>query len=201
MPLVWCSGQNIDRIVTVFKAFRRAGRQFIVDMYAAEILRATGNERLPQAGWEGVRVFLPASQKWRIKNERAFDIPKPYNPCRIFPERLAEAAPESVMLFRHSMARDLEDAGCLDGGSVVCSVWPGYIANEANRRFDEWVKARGLTLHFCHTSGHAAVADLRRLRDAFADAVAVPVHLGDRERFAASFGNVELHEDGERWSA
>jgi ribonuclease J len=200
MPLVWCSGQNIDRIVTVFKACRRAGRQFIVDMYAAEILRATGNERLPQAGWEGVRVFLPESQKWRIKSERAFDIPKPYHPFRIFPERLAGAAPESVMLFRPSMVRDLEEAGCLDGGSVVCSVWPGYIASEANRRFDEWVKARGLPLHFCHTSGHASVADLRRLRNAFAGAVAVPVHLEDRGRFATSFCNVELHEDGEWWS-
>ena len=30
MPLVWCSGQNIDRIVTVFKACRQAGRQFIL---------------------------------------------------------------------------------------------------------------------------------------------------------------------------
>src|ERR1700719_4918779 len=42
MPLVWCSGQNIDRIVTIYKACQRANRQLIVDMYAAEILRATG---------------------------------------------------------------------------------------------------------------------------------------------------------------
>jgi ribonuclease J len=200
MPLVWCSGQNIDRLVTVFKACRRAGRQFIVDLYTAEILRATGNERLPQANWDGVRVFLPESQKRRIKKEKSFDIPKPYHPFRIYPEQLAEAASTSVMLFRPSMARDLEQAGCLDDGCVVCSVWPGYITSEANRRFDEWVKARGLPMHFCHTSGHASVADLRRLRIAFAGAVAVPVHLEDRERFASSFSNVELHEDGEWWS-
>jgi len=24
MPLVWCSGQNIDRLVTIFKACRKA---------------------------------------------------------------------------------------------------------------------------------------------------------------------------------
>lgn len=200
MPLVWCSGQNIDRLVTVFKACRRAGRQFIVDMYAAEILRATGNERLPQAGWDGVRVFLPAGQKRRIKSEQAFDVAKPYYPYRIYSERLAKAAAESVLLFRPSMAKDVEEAGCLEGGCVVCSVWPSYLASEAGRRFDVWVKARGLPVHYCHTSGHACMADLRRLRDAFAGAVAVPVHLADRERFAASFSNVELHEDGEWWS-
>ena len=78
------SGQNIDRIVTIYKACQRANRQIIVDMYAAEILRATGNPRLPQAGWNGIQVFLPASQKWRIQNEKAFDIATPYDRYRIY---------------------------------------------------------------------------------------------------------------------
>lgn len=199
MPLVWCSGQNIDRIVTIFKACKQVGRQFIVDMYTAEILRATGNERLPQADWNGIRVFLPASQKWRIKNEKAFDVPRPYYPYRIYPEKLAEAASTSVILFRPSMVRDLEEAGCVKDGCVVCSVWPGYIGTEGNRRFVEWVKARGLPLHHCHTSGHASIADLGRLRNAFPDAIAVPVHLSDRERFVELFHGVQLHEDGEWW--
>jgi len=201
MPLIWCSGQNVDRIVTIFKACRRAGRQFILDMYTAEILRATGNDKLPQASWGGIRVFLPASQKWRIKNEQAFEIAKPYSPFRIYPENLAEAASRSVMLFRPSMVRDLEDAGCLNEGSVICSVWPGYLAGEGNRRFVDWLKGRGLPLHFCHTSGHAPIADLRRLRDTLTDAVVVPVHLADRDRFVASFGNVRLANDGDWWSA
>lgn len=200
MPLVWCSGQNIDRIVTIWKACLAVGRQFIVDMYTAEILRATGNRRLPQADWKGMRVFLPRSQKWRIKSEQAFDVAKPYYPFRIYPEHLAEAASKSVMLFRPSMVRDMEDADCLKDGCVVCSVWPGYIAAEGNRRFVEWMQGRGLPLHHCHTSGHASVADLRRLRNAFADAIAVPVHLEDRERFATLFSNVKLHEDQEWWS-
>ena len=199
MSLVWCSGQNIDRIVTVFKACRRARRHFIIDMYTAEILRATGNERLPQASWDGIRVYLPASQKRRIINEQTFDIPKPYSRYRIYPEKLAQAASQSVLLFRPSMVRDVEESNCLEGASVVCSIWPGYIANERSRWFEEWVKARGLPIHYCHTSGHPCVADLWRLREAFAGAVAVPVHLEDRERFSATFSNVELHEDGEWW--
>jgi ribonuclease J len=199
MPLVWCSGQNIDRIVTVFKACRRAGREFIIDIYAAEMLRATDNERLPQADWNGVRVFLPSSQKRRILQEQAFEVSNLYRPYRIFPEALAEAASKSVMLFRPSMVRDLEKAGCLEGGCVVCSVWPGYMADEGNREFAGWSKERGLPLHFCHTSGHASVADLRRLRDAFSNAIAVPVHLADRERFSTLFSKVVLHEDGEWW--
>jgi len=199
MPLVWCSGQNLDRIVTIFKACRRFGRQFIIDMYTAEMLRATGNPRLPQADWNGIRVFLPFGQKWRFMKEKAFKISNPYYPYRIYKERIAEVASESVMLFRPSMVRDMDEAGCLKDGCVVCSVWPGYIADERNQRFVEWVTTRSLPLHYCHTSGHASPSDLRRLRNAFAEAVAVPVHLEDRDRFAALFAGVELHEDGDWW--
>jgi ribonuclease J len=54
-------------------------------------------------------------------------------------------------------------------------------------------------MEFCHTSGHATVPDLRRMRTAFSDAIAVPVHLKDRGRFVELFDNVELHDDGEWW--
>lgn len=199
MPLVWCSGQNIDRIVTVFKACLRAKRQFIVDMYTAEILRATNNPRLPQAEWNNVRVFLPDTQMWRIKKEQAFDISDSYKPHRIYWHQLAGAASNSVMLFRPSMVRDLEKAECLKDGCVVNSVWAGYLDKEQNRWFVEWLKKRDLPLHFCHTSGHASVPDLRRMRNAFPDAVVVPVHLTERERFVELFSKVERHEDGERW--
>ncbi len=199
MPLVWCSGQNIDRIVTVFKACRASKRQFIVDMYTAEILRATDNPRLPQAEWNGVRVFLPETQRGRIKKANAFDISDDYKRYRIHWHQLAGAASRSVMLFRPSMVRDLDGAECLENGCVVCSVWDGYLKGEKNQWFVKWMAERGLRVRPCHTSGHASLPDLRRMRDAFADAVAVPVHLQDRERFMALFNKVQLREDGEWW--
>ena len=199
MPLVWCSGQNIDRIVTIFKACKRSGRQLIIDMYTAEMLRATGNENIPQAEWNGIHVFLPASQRRRIIQEKAFEVSDSYKPYRIFPEKLAEAASKSVMLIRPSMVRDLEEANCLDGASVVCSMWAGHLDDPTNKQFVDWVKSRRMALHCCHTSGHASVDDLRRMRDAFTTAIAVPVHLVDRERFVSLFSNVQLHDDGEWW--
>ncbi len=199
MPLVWCSGQNIDRIVTIYKACLASKRQFIVDMYTAEILRATDNPRLPQAEWNGVRVFLPDTQRWRIKKERAFDISDSYKPYRIHWNQLAGAASKSVMLFRPSMVRDLDGAECLKDACVVCSVWDGYLEGEKNQWFVKWMAERGLRVRPCHTSGHASVPDLRRMRNAFPDAVAVPVHLQDQERFKALFNNVRQRDDGEWW--
>lgn len=199
MPLVWCSGQNIDRIVTIFKACRLAGRKFIIDMYTAEILRATQNSSLPQANWRGIQVFLPTSQWLQLEKAEASAISNDYLPYRISSKSLAKAASDSVMLFRPSMVRDLEKAECLGSGCVVCSMWDGYLKLENNQWFADWVAERGLPLHHCHTSGHASVADLKRLRNAFSNAVAVPVHLSDRGRFAELLGNVQIHNDGEWW--
>jgi len=200
MPLVWCSGQNLDRVVTIWKACLKVDRQFIIDMYTAAMLRATGNERMPQADWDKIRVFLPDTQKWRIMKEKAFDISDSYKPHRIYWNQLAGAASKSVMLFRPSMVRDLEGAGCLKDACVICSEWAGYLEKENNRWFVEWRRQTGIPLRTCHTSGHASVPDLRRMRDAFPDAIAVPVHLEDRERFQTLFSNVRLREDREWWN-
>lgn len=197
MPLVWCSGQNIDRIVTIFRACKRAGRQFIIDVYTAEILRATGNPRIPKASWDGIKVFLPGSQKRRIIQEQAFDVSNAYRPWRIFPEALPDAAARSVMLFRPSMVRDLENANCLNGSGVICSVWGGYLGTSQNQKFVEWTKTKNIPIHHCHTSGHASIADLKRLRDAFPKAIAIPVHLAYRPGFAKLFHGTSLLDDGQ----
>ena len=199
MPFVWCSGQNIDRILTIFKACRRAGRHFIIDMYTAEILRATGNDRLPQAKWDSISVFLPLSQKIRVIQTQSFHISNSYKPNRIYDNDIAKVASESVMLFRPNMNRDLEKVGCLEGSCVVNSVWAGYLESEKNQWFAKWMKDREIPLHLIHTSGHASISDLRRMRNAFPDALAVPVHLEDPERFTNLFNNVQLHDDGDWW--
>jgi len=199
MPLVWCSGQNIDRIVTVYKAAKKARRQLIVDMYTAHILKATGNPRLPQASWSDMRVFLPKFQKARIKRQHDFALAKEYRPFRIFPEELTEMAGRSVMLFRPTMCQDVEQADCLAGAELVYSMWDGYLKDEKTKPFLAWLKERGIPMHKCHTSGHAPLFDLQRLRKAFGTAVAVPVHCAEPDVFAKRFDGVTVHGDNEWW--
>jgi ribonuclease J len=199
MGLVMCSGQNIDRIVSIFKSCIRSGRSLIVDMYTAEVLRATENPNIPQAAWEQIHVFLPANQKMRIIKERAFDIANHYRRERIYPEDLKSAAPRSVMLFRPSMMRDLSNADCLKDAGLVYSMWDGYLKEPRMKSFLDWLDKWQIPMVQCHTSGHASVKDLQKLRDAFSEAIAVPIHTYNPERFKDLFGKVEIHGDGEWW--
>lgn len=199
MPLVWVSAQNIDRIVTLRKACMSAGRQLIIDAYTAHILEATGNPRLPQAGWDNIKVFVPTSQKMRIFHSKKFALTDRVRPSRVYPRQLRAAAAKSVMVFRPSMIRDLEAANCLENASVICSLWKGYLDQDQSKPFRDWLVSRRIPLRHCHTSGHASVPDLQMLRKAFDAAVVVPVHLENRERYVELFENVEVHHDGEWW--
>lgn len=199
MPLIWCSGQNIDRLVSVFRAAKRSGRQFIVDMYTAHILKATGNPRLPQAHWPEVRVFLPMFQKNRIKRNKEFELAAEYKPHRIFHEHLAAAARESVMLFRPSMQGDMEQANCLEGACMVYSMWDGYLEDDSMKPFRVWLAQKAIPLHPCHTSGHASLPHLKRLRKAFSSAIVVPVHTDVPSLYERVFGHVHVRLDGEWW--
>ena len=53
---VWTSSQNIDRVVTVFRAAKRTGRLLVIDVYAAVVLEATGRATIPQSWWDDVRL-------------------------------------------------------------------------------------------------------------------------------------------------
>ncbi|MBI1338461.1 MAG: MBL fold metallo-hydrolase [Phycisphaera sp.] len=197
LVLVWASGQNIDRLVTLYKACRRAKRQLILDVYTIHILRATGNEHIPQAGWQDIRVFLPKSQKRRILQDQSFELVNPLKTYRIYPEAFATEADRSVMLFRPSMIRDLDAIEHLKIGRLIVSVWGGYLKNEKNKPLMGWLEQRSIPMDRCHTSGHADANLLGDIRRAFPQALLVPIHGEAPETFARWPDRLLVGNDGE----
>lgn len=86
MVLACYSAQNIDRLVTLFRAARRCGRTFVMDLYTATMARATGRATIPQADWDGVRVFVPLSQRIKVKESGEFERITWLRGRRLFPE-------------------------------------------------------------------------------------------------------------------
>jgi len=195
--LVWCSSQNTDRVASVFQAAKEAGRGLIIDLYTAEIMRAASDISLPRPGSDGVKVYLPLSQKQLIKREQAYQISNRYYPHRIYPEKLAVAAPKSVMIFRPKMLRELKKQNCLKDGLLITSLWSGTVKKEID--CIQEVKSLGLTYDHVHTSGHATVEELQQFVNAFPNSRIVPIHLEDREGFGRMTSSVEFRNDREWW--
>jgi ribonuclease J len=199
LVLAYYSGQNIDRLVSVYKAARRAGRVLILDLYGAAIAAATGRATIPQADWTTVRVFVPAAQRRAIIETAAFDEIEGIRNSRIFPEELRALAPRAVLTTRGSMTQEIERANCLDGATAVWSMWPGYLEQPGGARVKAWLEQRGIPLRVAHASGHAAVSDLQALAAAISADKVVPIHTEGADRYAHLFERVSVHEDGAWW--
>ena len=196
------SPQNIDRVVTLFRAAKRTGRTLVLDLYAASITRATRRlDTIPQADWDGVRVFVPVAQRVRVQREQAFKRIDWVKPHRLYPEQLAPLADKLVITFRYSMATDLDRAGCLTDAQAVWSMWPGYLDDPSGTRLRNWLEQRGIPLVLAHSSGHARIEDLQRFATTVSASQVVPIHTSAPQRFPDLFANVVIRNDGEWWTA
>jgi len=199
MVLVACSAQNIDRVVTVYRAAKQSDRTLVVDAYAAEVLKATGSEHIPKPvrGWPNIAVYIPYSQRRRLKEKGIAPIVDSYRGFRLWPEQLAEYAPRSVMLFRPWMLHDLERVKAMTDAQVIWSQWEGYLKESPGTQLKEECKKRNISFEVIHTSGHASPGDLKRLAAAVAPKRLIPIHTFERDRFPDLFDNVTLIDDGQ----
>lgn len=197
--LVSASAQNIDRIVTIFRAARRSGRRLLIDLYTAAILEATGHPAIPQSDWDDVGLFVPSHQKKQIIRKQAIELLDRHKKHRIFPERLATQAARSVLLFRTIHQDDLVAEGALHGARLFFSMWEGYLKQKSGLELQAWAEAHGVPLATLHTSGHASPADLARFVKAINPGALVPIHSFQPGRYEELFPRVERHEDGEWW--
>jgi len=201
LVLVAASAQNIDRVVSIFRAARSTGRTLVVDLYAAEILRATGRETVPQTSWPDVVTFVPFHQRVKVKKTERFDLLETHGSGRIFAEALTAHPGRYVVLFRASLLDDLVRAGCLGGARAIWSQWSGYLAQEKGRALVAAMAAHELAFEVVHTSGHASPLDLQRLAGAISPHALVPIHTFGARRYPEIFENVTVYSDGEWWEA
>jgi ribonuclease J len=195
LMLLCFSGQNIDRFVTFLRAAMRSDRVLVIDAYMAALISGVAMPGLPDvAGHPHLRVFLPKSQKRMIVREQRFDLIEPYRSKRVFLEELQAHPQRYAMMFRASMAQDLDGLE-LAGGGLIYSLWPGYLDRD---RVDlrVWARDKGLDFHIVHSSGHASPADLRRMAEAIAPHRLVPIHTKQPSAYDALYPVVQIATNG-----
>lgn len=199
LVLVQTSAQNIDRIVSIFRACKRSGRKLIIDLYAAAVLEATNNPKIPQSTWKEIMLYIPQYQRIQIKKNEWFDLLNRHSSHRIFNEHLKDLSGISVLLFRPVHIRDLEKASCLENASFIYSQWEGYWERGDYDYLKSWLEKTLIPKTNIHTSGHASIHDLKRLVEALTPKRVVPIHTFKPELYLDMYNNVEMHNDGEWW--
>jgi ribonuclease J len=190
---------HVDRLVTFYKAARRAGRTFVVDPYGAFVMRlVSGQCRIPPPTRSaGIRVYYNAYFESTYRRRNLAKVHGFFTADRI---ELAEMLADPVrylLLFRPSML-DLDFAGTLPArATCLYSYWGGYLDNP------DWVVLRekladaaGLFAE-AHTSGHIFADDIVSFVRAVNPARLVPVHTFAPDLFHEYFPNTLALEDGQ----
>ena len=197
IALVQTSSQNIDRLVSFYRATLRLGKTFVVDVYTANVLHelhALGN-KVPFPSYDKMKVFFPYRLTQRVFNEIGAEYAKRFSAYHIPKEQIEEQQNEIVMLVRPSMIKDLERCN-LTNGTFVYSMWRGYRDSTYQQSFELWLNERGFHNIYLHTSGHAKISDIRRLIDGTNPKKIVPIHTMLPEAFLDYSDKVVLQNDG-----
>ncbi|MFZ4590317.1 MAG: MBL fold metallo-hydrolase [Ignavibacteria bacterium] len=197
LTLVHTSSQNIDRIVSIFRACKRTGRRMIIDLYTAVILKATGNTNIPQSSWKEIALFIPQSQRVMIKENELFDLLKEHSLNRIFIDTIEKSPSEFVLLFRPLYKQDLEKSEIIKNTEYIYSMWEGYWEQESNSHLRDWLSKHNIPKVSIHTSGHASPADLKRFAEAINPKTIVPIHTFYPEEYKNLFTNIKIIANGE----
>jgi ribonuclease J len=189
------SPMHVDRLVTFYKAARRAGRIFLVDHYSAYIFFLVSTQaRIPKPErGAGFRVFLPKRRKRITKLEKRYS----QNP--IYLDEIIENPASYVMPFRPSMREGDFAGGLPSGARCIYSYWHGYLQKPDWQQAQAALAACGGDFIERHTSGHIRAADIVRFVEAIRPRHVFPIHTTRPKEFRRYFANALLLEDGQPW--
>ncbi len=199
--LIYSSGQNIDRLISIYRACKRTGKILVVDVYIAKVLKELSKYAkipYPSENFENLKVIFPFFISCRLKNEGSEKILYEFKKYKITKEEIGNQAEKIVMTVRPSMQKDLENIDRIEGGNFIYSMWEGYLQKTGTIKFVDYLTNRGFTLHKIHTSGHADTKTFKKMVEAIKPKHIVPIHTFERDKYKDIF-NVPIVElkDGE----
>ncbi len=202
------SSQNIDRVVSAYRACLSTGKTLVVDVYAAWVLEQLKliSDHVPNMAWPQVGVYIPGGQYQTVKQNQAFFgdfAQRIFEPEHRLTMEQLKACPERYLrMIRLSGARLIEKWLGEETTTVLYSLWDGYLDESRWSSFGAEKMAslqNDPRVHFvyAHTSGHAVLADLKAFTVALNPRMLVPIHTEHRGDYKEYFYNVVELEDGQ----
>lgn len=194
------SAQNLDRTVTLYRASLRSGRTLVVDLYTAEVLLLLADAgRLPQPGWDGLKVVITRGFSRLYKSRGRGQFVDRMAQFGLSAAALARDAHRWVVMIRPSLIQDMRAKGVEPGPQDAWSFsqWRGYLREPDGQSLSRWFEEGGSTADHIHTSGHASETDLHSFARAMRPRVLVPIHGVAWDTEAEAFESTRRLRDGE----
>ena len=199
--LVCTSGQNIDRLVSVYRACLKTNRILVVDIYVATILNALSSSAkipYPSKDFPNIKVIYPKWTSDKLAKNNHINMLYQFKTYKITKEEVSKYPNRFVMIVRPSMKFDLDRIDNIDGGNLIYSLWTGYLQKPYAKQFVDYLKDRGFSLYNIHTSGHADLHILKQMVEAINPKNLIPIHTFKSGEYESIFDvPVKVLKDGE----
>lgn len=200
--LIYTSGQNIDRIVSIYRACIRTGKILVVDVYVATVLKELSKfAGIPHTSdsFKNLKVIFTYFTSRRLNREGNEQLIFQQKKYKITKEEIGNQAANIVMIVRPSMQKDLELIAGIEGGNLVYSMWEGYLLKPDTKKFIDYLSKRNFTTVNIHTSGHADTQTLKKMVEAIKPKFIVPIHTFNGSEYQKIFSTTPIIElkDGE----
>lgn len=199
--LVYTSGQNIDRLVTIYRACIRTEKTLVVDVYVASVLKAVSKFAKiphPSKDYKNLKVLYTRYTSSRIADQGDLKVLYQFKNYKVTREDIIDRPDQFVMIVRPSMKSDLDNITGIDGGNLVYSMWEGYMKKPSTKKFLEYCHQRKFSIYNIHTSGHADIDTLKQMVEALKPKHIIPIHTFNAGDYINIFGkNVIIVNDSQ----
>lgn len=193
--LIYTSGQNIDRLVSIYRACKRTRKTLAVDFYVANILKDLsdfGAIPYPSKKFPEIKVFFPYRLSKMISYKGEEKLLYRFKNYKITKEQIDEQYDKTVMIVRPSMLKDLGYFKKLKNGTFIYSMWDGYKKEKVTKEFIDFLIDQGMTEKTIHTSGHADQNALMKMVDILKPKNLVPIHTFEGNQYEKIFSGTKV---------
>jgi ribonuclease J len=198
------SSQNIDRLVSAYRAALHARRLFVVDIYTAWILdrMSQHSEHTPTIEWDRIKVLskgrTASNHYGRLKdNPDVFGsfVRRLYDWNNVITESTLAEHPEKYLIKNARIEWLITSMECAHT-SVIFSMWEGYLKEEYNpegfRRYEKLMQDEHVNFVKIHTSGHAIPEDLKTFIQALRPVKVIPIHTEEPDQYQYLLNDVPV---------
>ena len=179
-----CSSQNIDRLVSIYRACTQTGRIFVIDPYTAFVLDSLKklSSKIPQFDWgKNITVFFAPSS---YTNKMAEDkILFKFKSAKITFEQIQSKRDQIIIKDLYSTRMYFTQKNVLTDATLIYSMWEGYL-HEVEPFWDKYK----VPIVKIHTSGHAYIEELQKFVKAINPTYIIPNHTFFPEKYLELFG-------------
>ncbi|MCX5633429.1 MAG: MBL fold metallo-hydrolase [Phycisphaerae bacterium] len=197
ITFLFSSSQNIDRLVSAYRACLQTDTTFVIDIYTAFILQKLGevSKKIPQFDWKNIRVKFFNYHAEKLAGVGHKELLYIYNRRKIDMDELNEKKNKVLMLARDNsiFPQIIRNINSPEEAKIIYSMWEGYLTD----KFKNFCRDKKIEIEQVHTSGHAVLNDLQRFAKALSPKCLVPIHTFEAARYSDFFENVKQMNDAE----